>query len=393
MQVVGSSRSQFRQELVRYGAVILNGQWIGRYSGTHAGVLVIELDDLGTHYEGFARTYDDDETLPNTFAAIRTAGKDKALKQRLELYPINSHTGQPSDWNAIATRYPPDTVFPNNAEVLLETTEDTLRVEWITNIGTSGSAEIARTKAKAPTSYQPITNVSCWEQFKTYVNSLEYRRYVFRGQEQRWRLRSSFHRTGRADLRRFLADDIPNLHRSLSLRTTHIFDLSVPDQNGAFFNLVQHHGYPTPLLDWTFSPFVAAFFAYHKLKNSEARAATERKIRIFIFDQKAWKKDFEQLSTVTWSKPHFSVLEFIPIDNLRVLPQQSISTLTTVDDIEAHIQSSEDAKRQYLRIIDLPVHERPTVMRELSIMGITAGSLFPGLDGACEELKERFFDL
>jgi len=25
-------------------------------------------------------------------------------------------------------------------------------------------------------------------------------------------------------------------------------------------------------------------------------------------------------------------------------------------------------------------------------MGITAGSLFPGLDGACEELRERFFE-
>jgi hypothetical protein len=37
--------------------------------------------------------------------------------------------------------------------------------------------------------------------------------------------------------------------------------------------------------------------------------------------------------------------------------------------------------------------ERPLVMRELSVMGITAGSLFPGLDGACEELRERFFQL
>jgi hypothetical protein len=30
-------------------------------------------------------------------------------------------------------------------------------------------------------------------------------------------------------------------------------------------------------------------------------------------------------------------------------------------------------------------------MRELALMGITAGSLFPGLDGACEELRERLF--
>jgi hypothetical protein len=30
-------------------------------------------------------------------------------------------------------------------------------------------------------------------------------------------------------------------------------------------------------------------------------------------------------------------------------------------------------------------------MRELSFMGITAGALFLGLDGACEELAERNF--
>jgi hypothetical protein len=30
-------------------------------------------------------------------------------------------------------------------------------------------------------------------------------------------------------------------------------------------------------------------------------------------------------------------------------------------------------------------------MKELALMGITAGSLFPGLDGACEELRERLF--
>jgi hypothetical protein len=30
-------------------------------------------------------------------------------------------------------------------------------------------------------------------------------------------------------------------------------------------------------------------------------------------------------------------------------------------------------------------------MRELALMGITAGALFPGLDGSCEELRERLF--
>ena len=49
--------------------------------------------------------------------------------------------------------------------------------------------------------------------------------------------------------------------------------------------------------------------------------------------------------------------------------------------------------KSYLKIIDLPVEDRPHIAKELSIMGITPGALFPGLDGACQELKERFFDL
>jgi hypothetical protein len=34
---------------------------------------------------------------------------------------------------------------------------------------------------------------------------------------------------------------------------------------------------------------------------------------------------------------HFSIAEFIAIDNERMIPQQSISAITNVDDIETYI--------------------------------------------------------
>lgn len=81
----------------------------------------------------------------------------------------------------------------------------------------------------------------------------------------------------------------------------------------------------------------------------------------------------------------------MPLENERAVSQQSVSTVTNVDDIETYIQSADQAGAQYLRVVDLPVLDRTNVMQQLRLMGITASSLFPGLDGICEQLRELKF--
>jgi hypothetical protein len=372
----------------------MNGQWIGPYTGSNSGLLVVDLDDMGTHYEGRAFAWEANSSMPSTSVSIKTQNKAASCDLYLDLSPVNPRTDDAASWDQIAPLFPPNVIFPRRAEVNINWNGQILKVNWKTDIGTFGAAEIPKTRAEEPTEYQPLPDVTNWEQFKAYVNAVEHRRYIFRGQRHQLRLRTGFHRTGRADLTRFLSTDIQTLHRHLSQRTTHIFNLSIAEQNGAFFNLTQHHGYPTPLLDWTYSPYVAAFFAYRRVRNSKAAAATEAdKVRVFMFDQLQWRSTFNQVVKLTSCRPHFSIMEFIAIDNERLIPQQSISSVTNIDDIETYVRSKETENSQYLKIIDLPLSERPHVMRELSVMGITAGSLFPGLDGACEELKERFFQL
>src|ERR1017187_7605556 len=151
----------------------MNGQWIGRYTGTNSGLLVIDLDDVGDHYEGGACAYDDNRSLPGTFAFIKTADKQGSLKDRLQLLPIDPNSGEPTTWDKVANLFQPGVVVPQYADISLDVRDDTLAVDWKTDIQTTGSAEIKRTRANTPTEYQPLTEVTCWQEFKALVSDLE----------------------------------------------------------------------------------------------------------------------------------------------------------------------------------------------------------------------------
>ena len=368
----------------------MNGQWEGTYTGTTEGKLVINVDERAEHYVGAAFIFPFNPELPQLVAPFITTNKNNPLEFRTsQLIHVDPISRKPAPWDAIKERYP-NVANSSHADVKCAWNNDSLKVSWLTDLGFIGEAELPRSQAELPSELQ--SQEMSWEEFKAHVH-FDYRHYVFRGQNKPWRLRTAFHRTGRAELSTFLDHDVPVLHRHLSARTKHFFRLGDPVENGAFYHLAQHHGYPTPLLDWTYSPYVAAFFAYRGISNSQAeKSEPNDKVRILIFDYRQWTTDFRQTLDLITIQLHVSFGEFVAVENERLIPQQAISTLTNVDDVESYIRGRElKQNKTYLRAIDLPVRSRREVIYDLSFMGITASALFPGLDGACEELKERNF--
>jgi hypothetical protein len=371
----------------------MNGQWIGDYTGSSAGKIIANIDERSLYFQGVAHLLASDTCAPSMTVSFRTNNKNPDFRfSTSQMQPINPFSGFTEPWENIQRFYEHNVCLPKSLDAQGSWNDHTLSLSWITDTRISGNCTLPRSKADQPSELVPEEKE--WESFKEHVNRLEGRRFLFRGQNKPWRMRTSFHRTGRADIIRFVNEDIQALHRHLSARTKHVFNLDIGNENGAFFNLVQHHGYPTPLLDWTYSPYVAAFFAYRSIsKEKAAEAAPEEKVRILVLDEVQWKSDWRQIPSLMGADLNLSIQEFIAIENERMIPQQAASTLTNIDDVESYILSKESDGKRYLAAIDLPVKDRDKVVQELRYMGITAGSMFPGLDGACEELKERNFEI
>jgi hypothetical protein len=365
----------------------MKGQWIGRTTDGQAGRVLLNIDDVGEHYSGMAFFMPDDIKYLSSACEFKTIDKSNDFKFKAIIYPIDPRNGAISTWDLLKPILP-STPHSTTVDVSGRFENHSMNIKAMTDLGVKFEFDIIR---------KPFTNISSikgelksWEEFKEYVASFSNKEYIYRGQERNYFLRTSFHRRGRYNITRFINEDIPKLYQRLTARTRHVFNLSIPMENGAFYNLAQHHGYPTPLLDWTFSPYVGAFFAFRKIKKG---SKDNGNVRIFIFDQLNWKKDTRQSSIIDIAEPHLSFWEFLAIDNDRAIPQQAVTTITNIDDIETYVSFWEEQNKvKYLWAVDIPSTERDKAITELSYMGITAGSMFPGLDGTCEELRERMFD-
>ncbi|MBE3143288.1 MAG: FRG domain-containing protein [Planctomycetes bacterium] len=226
-----------------------------------------------------------------------------------------------------------------------------------------------------------------WNGFVSYVQDelANYRAYIFRGQrEPEWQLVPSIDRIqGLAALR----NDTLSTFKNASRGRRGASPASLTDDE--WWALGQHYGLRTPLLDWTASPFVAAFFAF--LTKRDISALPKARIVYAIARQQIAKKKAEierdAPGTFLTGTDAIEILSPQVDDNNRLVSQRGYFTksLGVHIEIEAWIRKWFRGNTGGIMIKILIMeqdHERDIFLRFLNRMNINHLSLFPDLDGA-----------
>jgi hypothetical protein len=226
-----------------------------------------------------------------------------------------------------------------------------------------------------------------WADFRRVLEQAVYKRgvftsgeFIYRGQASAaYRLETSFDRwyTGPKAKRPGVSDQLLRAFSRECDGHAEVTPELLRDED-RLWALAQHHGLPTRLLDWTISPYIAAFFAFSYTFDLDADLEEYVAVWVLDPDNDIWTPDSGAY-----------ILDPEKHGNHRIKKQGGRFThlVGAFDCLEDYVIEMD--RPDALRKILLPTADIEKAMGDLNAMNVNHATLFPGIDGFAKEAKAR----
>ena len=258
---------------------------------------------------------------------------------------------------------------------------------------------------KPPPIYKQY-RLESWDAFLKIITDSPYSNWAFRGhRKEQWPLASAlsrYFRSFRLDRRAWPQQEDRILRVFKRKAIQFLAQPPTLDDDFQWLALMQHHGAPTRLLDFTWSPYVAAFFALERATSEAAvwalnpadisaggiRRSPKSKARAIATSAMDPRLAGNFARYFLKGNREFMWLGEPEVMNRRLIAQSGTFVLPGVLDrpMEDIARKYPDPKNMMAKFI-LPAGKiRETGLRELYRMNITFATLFPDLDGLARSL-------
>lgn len=233
--------------------------------------------------------------------------------------------------------------------------------------------------------------INSWGEYKNWVAGVraELDAASFRGHGSNgFKLTTSLHRAGLNRVDRFVWQRLHEFRHHAEAVLNQRLNPGDKEDFATLMGLAQHHGLPTPLLDWTGSPYVAAFFAFSDA--IQERRAGVQHVRVFALSREFLERNSPGVVSVVQAQPYVASLQIGARLNPRLYAQQGQFLVTNVADLESYLLWMEKGSvRKLVRCVDIPIACANEALEDLEFMGLSAAALFPGLDGVCRMMRNQ----
>ena len=148
-----------------------------------------------------------------------------------------------------------------------------------------------------------------------------------------------------------------------------------PNSDIEWLCLMQHHGCATRLLDFTTNPLIALFFASDPAHSTDGSLIIAKYNR--AYQNVSNEKLFERKNSFAYHPPHITE---------RIIGQSGCFVYSS--------SPNNPLNEKQIELITIKKRDKFMIRSELSSLGVTYSSLFPGLDGVCQDLNDALvFDL